>query len=62
MSHPPVSFRTHFMAAAAALLLAALPVLAQTQAAAKPAAVASKNASSVMPRPYATWQLQLHGV
>jgi len=43
MSHPPVSFRTHFMAAAAALLLAALPVLAQTQAAAKPAAVASKN-------------------
>jgi hypothetical protein len=43
MSHPPVSLRTLFMAAAAALTLLALPALAQTQAAAKPAAVASKN-------------------
>src|SRR5215469_17770549 len=46
MSHPPISLRTHFTAAVvalAALALTALPVAAQTQAAAKPAAVASKN-------------------
>src|SRR6516165_877372 len=46
MNHPPVYFRKHFMAAAlalAALALTALPALAQTQAAAKPAAVASKS-------------------
>ena len=43
MSHSSVRFRTHFMAAALALLLPALPALAQTQAAAKPAAVASKT-------------------
>jgi hypothetical protein len=46
MTHPPVSFRTHFMAAAVALtalVLTVLPGMAQTQAAAKPAAVASKN-------------------
>jgi hypothetical protein len=45
MSHPPVSFRTCFAAAVAlgALVLLALPVAAQTQAAAKPAAVASKS-------------------
>jgi hypothetical protein len=44
MSHPSVSVRTHFMAAAVALVLPAMPALAQTQAvAAKPAAVASKS-------------------
>ena len=46
MIHPPVSFRTLFMAAAVAaavLVLLALPAPAQTQAAAKPAGVASKS-------------------
>jgi hypothetical protein len=49
MSHPPVSFRTGFTAAAiafAAIVLAATPALAQTRAAAKPAAVASKSGTT----------------